>query len=403
MAKFRQGDLVLTSTQEIIQGIATILGANGAASFATLGVSGASNLGVLDAGVTTLTTLNAGATTVASLGVSGSSIIESANITTLIVDSTADIAALSLESLTFASGATVGMVDADANLAADSDVRISTQKAIKTYVDALIGGTVPPGTDQAIVRYNGLNSVEDSGVFIDDSDNVTGINNLDIGGDLTIQSSEPYQYLVETGAGGTSQAIMRLNNGYMWIENQSELGESEILFRGYQDGVGMVWMITADPNDRVNLYYAGVKTISTRLDGMAILEGTTEGRVVIEGDDIAIKSEIADGAVNLYYDGTKTVETNEWGLAAIHATDPTLTLNDGSTDVAYIWHDTGSGDEINIDNNVDDGKIYLRGLDSGSARTYMLAADPNGSVDIYYDGAIVAQSTANGITGAVWG
>ena len=119
MAKFRSGDLVLTSTQRIIQGTNTILDATGVANFT---------------------------------------------------------------SLEFDTGATISEFSIDPALTDDSDSKVSTQKAVRSYVDSQISGTVPTGTDESVVRYNGLNSVQDSLLFIDDSGNVTGVNDLIAGG-----------------------------------------------------------------------------------------------------------------------------------------------------------------------------------------------------------------------------
>ena len=102
MAKFRQGNLVLTPTQEITQGSETILGADGIANLTTLDVSGLSTL----------------------------------------------------DSLLLSAGEEINEFSIDGNLAGDSDTAVPTEKAVKTYVDVQIGGTIPTGIDNRIVRYN---------------------------------------------------------------------------------------------------------------------------------------------------------------------------------------------------------------------------------------------------------
>ena len=75
-------------------------------------------------------------------------------------------------------GATIDEFSTDVTLAGDSDTAVPTEKAVKAYVDANTG-QVAPGTDEAVVRYDGTSEVQASGVFIDDLNNVTGVNNLD--------------------------------------------------------------------------------------------------------------------------------------------------------------------------------------------------------------------------------
>jgi len=170
MAKFRQGDLVLTSTQKVVQGSETLIDENGAAKFDTLELT---------------------------------------------------------------SGPLVNEIDTDVNLTADSDNKVASQKAVKAYVDSggagssgtsgtsgVAGtsgtsgssgaagtsgtsgaagtsgtsgtsgaGTAPVGPDNAVITIDGTSSVQATGVLIDDSDNITDINNLTMDGDLYVDGT----------------------------------------------------------------------------------------------------------------------------------------------------------------------------------------------------------------------
>ncbi len=64
---------------------------------------------------------------------------------------------------------------------------------------------------------------------------------------------------------------------------------------------------------------------------------------------------------------------------------------------------TDAETNLEIDNEVNGGTVALKADDAGGTSRYLLQGNPDGSVDIYYDGSIVAQTTVNGITGAVWG
>lgn len=59
--------------------------------------------------------------------------------------------------------------------------------------------------------------------------------------------------------------------------------------------------------------------------------------------------------------------------------------------------------DLEIDNEVDGGTVALKADDSGGTSRFLVKGNPDGAVDIYYDGALVASTTANGISGAVWG
>lgn len=64
---------------------------------------------------------------------------------------------------------------------------------------------------------------------------------------------------------------------------------------------------------------------------------------------------------------------------------------------------TESVTDLEIDNEVDGGTVALKADDGGGSSQYLLQGDPDGSLDLYYDGAIKAWTSANGIVGAVWG
>jgi len=288
MAKFRQGDLVLQSTQSIIQGGVEILAASGAADFVTLDVSGASSLASLDV---------SGAASINTLGVSGLS---------------------TLASLLLASGATINEFSIDGTLGGDSDLAVPTEKAVKTYVDAQIGGTVPAGVDEAIVRYDGINSVQDSGIFIDDSNNITGINNVD--------------------ATGITSLLLTLGSTINEFSIDGTLGGDSDL---------------AVPTE---------KAVKTYVDAKI-------GGIVSAGVDEAV----------VRYDGTTSVQVS--GIF-IDDLDNVTGINN-----LYVSGDITIGGNT-ILNSVGETAMELKA---------------NAAVEFYYDNAKVGETTANGITGAVWG
>lgn len=110
--------------------------------------------------------------------------------------------------------------------------------AARTTLEAVgSGGT---STDNAIVRWDGATgyTVQDSGITIDNSDNVTGANNLDVGGNLTVTG---------TVAGLTQAEVSQLQNinattisstqwGYLGDMDQGVATASTPIFTGLGAG-----------------------------------------------------------------------------------------------------------------------------------------------------------------------
>ncbi len=66
------------------------------------------------------------------------------------------------------------------------------------------------GVDNALAKYDGVNSIQDTGVIVDDSNNVSGINDLSIGGNLFIDGTT---FVVHSGEVSTSDAVVYINDG----------------------------------------------------------------------------------------------------------------------------------------------------------------------------------------------
>ena len=63
---------------------------------------------------------------------------------------------------------------------------------------------------------------------------------------------------------------------------------------------------------------------------------------------------------------------------------------------------TESVTDLEIDNEVDGGTVALKADDGGGVSRFLLKGDPDGALELYYDGSKVAETTADGIVG-VWG
>ena len=158
--------------------------------------------------------------------------------------------------------------------------------------------------------------------------------------------------------------------------------------------------IVSDPYSQINFFYND----STNL-GLAISSYTDDNAYfdlwavegasfIFRGEGYGVVAKFVDGAAcELYHDAELTFSTYDAGL------DQGLTVYDGvneghlSVDGSsmYLWSDT-HGHTVNIGSE-NTGGSYITGIN----------IDPDNGVDLYFQGAKVSETTANGITGAVWG
>jgi len=66
----------------------------------------------------------------------------------------------------------------DGTLVGDSDTALPTEQAVKTYVDNKISGSIASSVDNRLARYDGTDGIQGTGISIDDSDNMSGITNV---------------------------------------------------------------------------------------------------------------------------------------------------------------------------------------------------------------------------------
>jgi len=430
MAKFRQGDLVLTSTQRIIQGSETLIDEYGVASFSKMTINGATN--------------------VDSLGVSGFT-----DLTTL------DVSGLStLDSLTFDSGGAT--IDKISTLLSDSATELLTDQAIKTYVDAQVGGAVPAGVDEALVRYNGINSVQDSGIFIDDSDNVTGINDLNVDGTATVSASLFCDDLYVSGdtifvgageiksTGGNVELYYAGNKKFetsslgatitgLLTTDNAFIDDNGILTFGagldgrlYSDGTdffidgGVDRMAIFRPGGACVLYQNNYPALSTTATGIKIMDSIGDNTFLEFFDDssnqlgsISMKAGIVnefaisfsgetlmlgkeDGSVALYYDNSIAIQTTVDGADIRDTSGANAKLNlsaSNGTPMAVLQTTSTTTNDLWISATQSAGNIYLATQTSSVG----IKVEDQGAVEFYYDNAKVGETTAAGISGAVWG
>jgi len=72
----------------------------------------------------------------------------------------------------------------DGTFAGDSDTALPTEKAVKAYVDNKISGSILASTDNALARYDGTDGIQGSGIVIDDFNNISQVGNFDSTGNI---------------------------------------------------------------------------------------------------------------------------------------------------------------------------------------------------------------------------
>jgi hypothetical protein len=148
-------------------------------------------------------------------------------------------------------------------------------------------------------------------------------------------------------------------------------GGSGVLQLARNDGANTVAQMTAYTDDHL---YLDMSTAN----GLFIIRGNsgTENMAVFRSGD----------GCELYYDNTKMLDVLTNGISIFDSTDATHTLQ--------IYH---SGDQARLINRKHGGTTALAAEDAGGTIRSLVAGDPDGAVDLYYDGTKVSTTEANGL------
>jgi hypothetical protein len=345
MAKFNQGNLVLTSSQTIIQGTKTIVNIDGAAELISLDVSGESIL----------------------------------------------------NSLQLETGATIVEFSIDGTLSGDSDTAVPTEKAVKTYVDTQIGGLTTnhndlinlQGGDSTSSEYYHLSkSIHDS---LYSASPLIGIGNqntnieVDYGND-TITSdvnNSPVMILEEFSQsfGGVTQIILdQTSNDFVTPGDDQEM----LIGLTYDEQIfGRTDQVNININQNMNLLY--IKDASTNIglfntSLVSLFAG--DASITMTDEEIELNTDevtIVDGVTSIASFTTDYIDLNS---DTIRMYDQGTLIGSYSTSVT------------DLTTNV------FRIFNTGAVP---LATFATTGLDFYYNGVKVAETTSAGITGAVWG
>jgi hypothetical protein len=105
-----------------------------------------------------------------------------------------------------------------------------------------------------------------------------------------------------------------------------------------------------------------------------------------DGTEVSVFSGDPDGSTTLFYDGESALVTS---YASI------LVYNPNATSYLQINH---AGTDAHLINSVNEGWIYLKGYDTGSNETVLFSGDPDGSVELYYNGIATLKTNDTGIS-----
>lgn len=111
-----------------------------------------------------------------------------------------------------------------------------------------------------------------------------------------------------------------------------------------------------------------------------------------------------DGAAALYYAGSLAFESDVWGITAYDATatgSARLVLYDSASknNLAQLrWIHGGSPPSLELKAEGTSATIRLAANDSGDVLRSLFIGDPDGAVNLYYDGTKVFETASSGVT-----
>ncbi len=272
---------------------------------------------------------------------------------------------------------------------------------------------------------------------------VSGVESVQVHADgITITEAGLAPFLAFQATSGASRQGF-LQSSAARIELRQESHGGDIRLSAEDVGGTLRTLIDGDPDDSVDLHYAGILRALTRSNGLEIrssandnvtpnilvwsqLGGTVQGLAGVQGDSfIEIENQIhgagirlsaedaggspqtlvtgdPDGAASMAYAGTLRLTTNSAGVAIIRSDGNTdtegrqlqLTHQDG-TDRALFGFD-GDG-QLRIRNLIHGNPVLVQAEDAGGTVQQLLNADPDGAASLYYAGAQKVETITDGV------
>ena len=233
------------------------------------------------------------------------------------------------------------------------------------------------------------------------------------------------------GDGGTQVGNIRATSTGFVVDNRRTSGH--VLLRASDATASVVPLFDGDPDGDVILYYDNNPTLYVQTGGIRVRgqstsadvefadsAGTQMGRLVAtsssfsfgangHGATVSITGENSggtptflflgdpDGDFELYNAGSKTLESDTLGVNILDTggDNPLLKmLGSAGQDAGWLYFGATGGYIRNFQNG--QNFRYL-GNDAGGTSTTMLEIDPDGAVDLYYDGGLAFSTTSLGV------
>jgi len=335
----------------------------------------------------------------------------------------------SVESLTFNLGTDINEFSTDGTLSGNSDSAVPTEKAVKTYVDNANSGDVDgpvSSTDEAIARFDGTTGklIQNSGVLIDDSDNVSSINSLELNAVASPTHAAGlihYNSSTDSLTFYNSEPDVALQIGEEnWIKVRNESGatitNSKVVYlSGSSGGLPLIELAKAD--DEATSRVLGVVTHN--------IENNSNGFITTFGLVRDVNSSSFSGGDTLYLSPTTAgnvtatkPDNSDWivrvgyvaNVDAVNGTFLVTIENSGNIEDLYGYTNNPNGfldPETDVQISFVDGTRTFTISPTGTSFSYwsegvryektssenIVIPDTEGSHYIYYDGEILSQTT----------
>jgi hypothetical protein len=314
------------------------------------------------------------------------------------------------------SGATVNEISTDVLFSAASNIQLSTSLAVKTYVDTQVailpehntlisiqGGDSTNIYHLTVEQHDGLT---EGGITFLHTHSVGSFDHNTLGGLQGGDSvSEFYHFDLQTYSQITSDSTSVIFSG--------DIVADDLFLSGSTINVGTGQIKSTAGN--IELYNAGVKTFETVSEGINILGSSGNlANIKFNTNVLEIKNTVTDGIIKIYMDdntGNSELVANldtdsghDWYVKeslGIKMTQTGLWIMGGNQNLVTMISQTGAN--FLIDNDEPAGTVTLQGRTTGDAVTSLAVFDPDGSVDLYYDGDKKLETTSDGlkVTGTV--
>ena len=203
-------------------------------------------------------------------------------------------------------------------------------------------------TDHSLVRGDGgAKGVQDSGILIDDSDNMSAINDLEVGGNLTLSDDWVF---TQRGSHLAIQRIDSANTALIEQYPQDGDGTDETLYIIYAKGVPgdittareRLWMGWSSARGQFEITGDVAGTGSAKPLSLSYIGAGGADNLLIDTDgDVTIASDLDVGG-DLHADGNLSINTTSTSFVSqINLNPANATFTNAGSDFVMMWQNEG--------------------------------------------------------------